>query len=763
MAEPLPLPKGYKRLGGFPIDEDSVFLSQAALDAYLVGGSSYPGQLVALIDELSNEAQVFKVNKDKSLGTVGAKIVIDSSPTKESINAVSSGGVYAALGEKANTNHGHNAADITMADGINAEVAINETRRQAIDFSTAIPFTSILTSMPHTGITGELIFTPVTENAVAGARCVVVLTASGNELWTPGFSPLFKEAGESHRWSNIAGTLNTLEFWFDGVSYWYRVAREVSDVAYKKDVLLKGGASGPFTPSHDDDPVSKKWTEDRIRQYVANYFPGSPSPDGENLGWYGVKWDEGRITSGCTRIGALSGYSGGGAYGEIGYGIQTRPLSNVPENALFVHNRIKSVMLGDNGVENYDLDPNDGHNKAGVVPSVFGVCEVSTTTTVTSTGLFTGLEDEYKGRYLHNTTIGKTNRYVKITGKIDDNKVSIEDPRNGAQSTGVFEAGDTFELCTARFDGVDGQVVVKIPKIYFFQTYTPSTVNASKYEVSIGVSLYPYDGFSLHPAFVDGGGLEVSYIYMGRFEAGQDAIGLISLPGQVVSHTKTFPTFRGLAQARGAGWQLEMFWYRSLLQLLFFTEYADLNSDLRIPGFVYGINNPAWKRKTGRTLRLGNYSASLEADTWYDSDIVNSESWTDNKVVAMSYRGIENLWGHMWKCLDGINVNDYNVYVTNSKASLSSDTAVGYDDLGVQIPGNSYFNTIHPISGAIVPKTTGGGSTYNYCDYVSRALGWRVAFSGGRLYHAGSAGVSSLFAYYASDLAYWAIGARLCF
>lgn len=764
MAESLPLPKGYQRLGAFPIDSDSVFTSQAALDAYLAGASCYPGQLVALVLEDSNEVQVFKVNKDKTTGSVGGSdFVLDEQPNEGSANPVKSGGLYTAFLGKAEKEHGHLASEVTMADGTPAENAINETRRQAIDFSVNIPFTSILTSMPHTGIIGELIFTPITDNAVAGARCVVVLTASGNEAWAPGFSPLFKEAGESHRWSNISGTLNTIEFWFDGVNYWYRVAREVSDLAYRKDVIIKGGLSGPFEPVHDDDPVPKKWCENKILQYVANYYPGSPSPDGDNLGWYGVKWDEGRSTSGCIRTGSLSGYPGGGAYGEFGYGIDTRPLSNVPESALFVHNRIKSVMLGDNGIENYDLDPNDGHNKAGLLPSVFGVCSGSTTTTVSCVGLFIGVEDDYKGRYLHNTTNGKTNRYVKIIGKVNNDTVNVEDPRNGVQSTGVFEAGDTFELCTARFDGVDGQAVIKIPKIYYFHTYKPSVVNSTKSEVQIGVSLYPYDGFTVHPAFVTANETEVPFIYIGRFEAGEDVIGLVSHPGKIVSHLKNFPTFRGLAQARGTGWQLELFWYRSLVQLLFYVEYADLNSDYRIPGYVYGYNNSAWKRKTGRTLSAGNSSISIEADSWYDADIVDSSSWLDNKVVSMSYRGIENLWGHMWKCLDGFNAFDYNVFVTNNKNVLTCDNALGYDDLGVLMAGSSYFNTIHPVGGAFIPKTTGGGSLYNYCDYVYRNLGWRVAFSGGALTRAGSAGVSTLNADNDSTFAYWAIGARLCF
>ncbi|MGQ1786349.1 hypothetical protein [Saccharicrinis sp. GN24d3] len=98
MAEPISLPKGYKRLGAFAIDEDSVFITQAALDAYLAGGSSYAGQVVALVLDAQNEAQIFKVNKDKTLGNIGSvDITVDVNPTDNSENPVSSDGVFKAL------------------------------------------------------------------------------------------------------------------------------------------------------------------------------------------------------------------------------------------------------------------------------------------------------------------------------------------------------------------------------------------------------------------------------------------------------------------------------------------------------------------------------------------------------------------------------------------------------------------------------------------------------------------------------------------
>nr|WP_321405881.1 hypothetical protein [uncultured Carboxylicivirga sp.] len=108
MAEPISLPKGYKRLGAFAIDEDSVFTTQVALDAYLAGGSSYAGQVVALVLDGENEAQIYKVNKDKSLGSIGSvDITVDAEPTENSENPVSSGGVFIALSNKAESDHTH--------------------------------------------------------------------------------------------------------------------------------------------------------------------------------------------------------------------------------------------------------------------------------------------------------------------------------------------------------------------------------------------------------------------------------------------------------------------------------------------------------------------------------------------------------------------------------------------------------------------------------------------------------------------------------
>lgn len=76
MAESLPLPKGYKRLGAFPVDEDSVFYDLASMEAYIAGASSYPGHVVALVDQAKNEVHTFKVLPDKTYEDSAGKAAV---------------------------------------------------------------------------------------------------------------------------------------------------------------------------------------------------------------------------------------------------------------------------------------------------------------------------------------------------------------------------------------------------------------------------------------------------------------------------------------------------------------------------------------------------------------------------------------------------------------------------------------------------------------------------------------------------------------
>ena len=48
-----PLPKGYQRLGPFPIDDTSIFTSLAALTAYAASGTAYVGQICVVVTDVA--------------------------------------------------------------------------------------------------------------------------------------------------------------------------------------------------------------------------------------------------------------------------------------------------------------------------------------------------------------------------------------------------------------------------------------------------------------------------------------------------------------------------------------------------------------------------------------------------------------------------------------------------------------------------------------------------------------------------------------
>jgi hypothetical protein len=47
-----PLPKGYQRLGPFPIDDTSIFTSLALLTAYAASGTAYVGQVCVVVTDV---------------------------------------------------------------------------------------------------------------------------------------------------------------------------------------------------------------------------------------------------------------------------------------------------------------------------------------------------------------------------------------------------------------------------------------------------------------------------------------------------------------------------------------------------------------------------------------------------------------------------------------------------------------------------------------------------------------------------------------
>jgi hypothetical protein len=352
--------------------------------------------------------------------------------------------------------------------------------------------------------------------------------------------------------------------------------------------------------------------------------------------------------------------------------------------------------------------------------------------------------------------------------------------------------GDAADLT-----GGDGQVMVEIPKFYFRYSWDDPVHRWD-------ISLFPLEGFTVHPAFVKAG-VEVPYRYYGAYEgsmydASESAMcavasiasniyqagdKLCSVSGQYPKVNETRAEFRAMAEARGAGWHQEDFYLRSAVQLLYLIEYADFDSQAMIgngrvslsngdwvPSEIFDETNYGYIGKCGLSNGDGNATAA-------NNDATNLT--TGESPAYMTYRGIENLWGNVWQFVDGINIRNFDplggsayasyAYATNNYEDFADDTDTGYNLLTAGLAqADGYARQICPIEDGFLPASVAdGASNTGLADYYytyfndDPNVGWRVARWGGDAPNGANAGAFCANSNYGSSAANAYFGGRLCF
>lgn len=261
-------------------------------------------------------------------------------------------------------------------------------------------------------------------------------------------------------------------------------------------------------------------------------------------------------------------------------------------------------------------------------------------------------------------------------------------------NTGSYTTGNS-----ADYTGGHGQVMVEIPK-FWWKTDEPTS---DQYQWRISDAAQ--SGFTVHPAFVTDG-VEKDFIYMSAFEGNESGGELRSISGVKPStdtnvSNGTIAGFRGYAQARGTGWQIQTYFGTHALQLLYLIEYADFDTQTTIGrGYVDASSGSGNESiNTGATISLGNASGAA--------------SGTDG-LSAISYRGVENFWGNIWKFVDGLNINNNVAYVANE--NFASDTFSGdYTLLGTLNSGDGYVTDI--FFPHFLATSLGGSDTTHLHDY----------------------------------------------
>ena len=313
--------------------------------------------------------------------------------------------------------------------------------------------------------------------------------------------------------------------------------------------------------------------------------------------------------------------------------------------------------------------------------------------------------------------------------------------------------GDDISL-----DGSTGRVMVRIPKFYVKAT-NPST-GIYRWWISPAA----YTGFEVHPAFVQRGGTERDYIYVGAYESGDDGANkLESETGDVITVSQTISTFRTWAENINAGdtrWGIMSMWPLSAVRLLYYIEYADANSQTAIGR---GVVDAAAKVNTG----ADGIDANLATNG------TGTGTGTDG-LTPIAYRGIENFWGNTWQFIDGYEAHDapnkYRIIKRDGSGTFRNPFQAGDYETSTATPittdgyqSNIIYETL--LKYLLIPNAVAGSSSTYLCDYfwAHDATEVNLLLFGGGWGDAVKAGVACLHSNDIASVVLTNVGARLEF
>lgn len=324
-------------------------------------------------------------------------------------------------------------------------------------------------------------------------------------------------------------------------------------------------------------------------------------------------------------------------------------------------------------------------------------------------------------------------------------------------------------------DGSNGQVMVYQPKFYYM--VCPLVVD--KQEGGLGyhlrkanyyISDKPKDGFKVHPAFYNEDGQEVDYVLMSAFEGSiYDASANAYLLGdeQVMKETEdkfssiagarpasgykqnlTRPNIEAMAKNRGLGWHSLGIKIASMEQLLMMIELGTMNTQTGIGQGVVGIpwetepdKTCSYAAATGSTSALGNGTGRATETVTYNGGVATTN--TNNGLTSISYRGVENFWGNIWKFVYGVNFyykdgEPFVGYICKDFNYAESKKDGNYESMGFGCPSkNGYISAMgysENCDWVFFPSEVEGNSSVPVGDYYYQNNTWegyRIALLGG--------------------------------
>lgn len=259
---------------------------------------------------------------------------------------------------------------------------------------------------------------------------------------------------------------------------------------------------------------------------------------------------------------------------------------------------------------------------------------------------------------------------------------------------------------------------------------------------------------------------------------------------------KNLNEFRTLARNRSIGddsWNCQTYEVYRNLYWLFVVEYATLNSqkdynpELSADGYHQGglgmgattLTANEWSTFNGTEPILACGSTigeKISADTVVKTVIVQDDASFKKEISVASYRGVENIFGHVWKSMDGAivtksgdrSIGNIGVILQSDKSKYSEYDE--YDiDLGQALPEQGVgYKHFFGENGDIFPTEVQGDLKKGFCDYYFSDNSvtedtTHVFLTGGAVTDGASAGLTCMMNSALPEDADLIVGTRLCY
>jgi len=449
---------------------------------------------------------------------------------------------------------------------------------------------------------------------------------------------------------------------------------------------------------------------------------------------YGIWWDESTSTPRCGRTGALSNYNSDG----LG---DSRASMN--DDLFPIQNLMKRCVVLDNGIVNYYLDPDDSTKKADGTDAVLD-------------GTDGQVKVEIPAFYY---SIFKINSKVHISIGLHSFPNSVYMPK---QYIGAYEAS----LADGKLQSISGANIQTNKTRAQFRTYAKTRGSG-------------WNQFGN----INNLALQLLYIVEYANWNSQDQISA------------------GLSNANSIDWS-NYNGYNPIVQTGLTNSLGNKSGEvaISIEHWYVGAVTSLAANKCIQTGRFASWNASYIGKTIKNTDteataIILSKDSHDQLTLdadifteighhfeiltvtletqVMSYRGIENWYGHLWKFIDGINIhnssaNGSRAFICNEPDNYADDTEVDYILVGQLTESDGYIKSVIDTNKSILPATVGGNSTTYLCDYYytyfdnNPDIGWGVCLGSGASYHGSQVGVCIGSSNNGSSYATSSVTARLC-